>query len=44
MDIDVQPYMFLGKVEGCSTAVSDATSSFSTLSGMAPTFILEGQV
>jgi uncharacterized circularly permuted ATP-grasp superfamily protein len=43
MDIDVQPHIFLGKVEGCSTSVSDATSTFSTLGGVAPTFILEGQ-
>jgi hypothetical protein len=43
MAVDVQPHIFLGKVEGCSTAVSDATSSFSTLGGMAPTFVLEGQ-
>ena len=44
MDIDVQPHIFLGKVEGCSTGVSDATSSFSTLGGVAPTMILEGQL
>jgi hypothetical protein len=42
MEVDVQPHIFLGKVEGCSTTVSDATSSFSTLGGVAPTFILEG--
>lgn len=42
MRIDVQPHSYLGKVQGCSswlTAVGP--SGFSTLSGVAPTFILE---
>jgi uncharacterized circularly permuted ATP-grasp superfamily protein len=42
MHVDVQPQMFLGKVEGCGTIVSEAGSTFSTLSGVAPTFVLEG--
>ena len=42
MRIDVHPHSYLGKVQGCSswlTAVGPA--GFSTLSGVAPTFILE---
>ncbi len=42
MRIDVHPHSYLGKVQGCSswlTAVGP--SGFSTLSGVAPTFILE---
>jgi hypothetical protein len=44
MRVDVHPHSYLGKVQGCSswlTAVS--ASGFSTLSGVAPTFILEGK-
>jgi uncharacterized circularly permuted ATP-grasp superfamily protein len=41
MEIEVHPHVYLGKVESCSTEVKDATSSFSTLAGMAPTFIVE---
>ena len=40
--VDVQPHAFLGKVHGCSTWISaDAPSGFTTLSGLAPTFILD---
>ena len=42
MRVDVHPHSYLGKVQGCSswlTAVGP--SGFSTLSGLAPTFILE---
>jgi hypothetical protein len=42
MRVDVHPHSYLGKVQGCSswlTAVGP--SGFSTLSGVAPTFILE---
>jgi hypothetical protein len=42
MRIDVHPHSYLGKVQGCSswlTAVGP--SGFSSLSGVAPTFILE---
>ena len=44
MKIDVHPHSYLGKVQGCSswlTAVG--ASGFSTLSGVAPTFILESK-
>jgi hypothetical protein len=42
MRVDVHPHSYLGKVQGCSswlTAVGP--SGFSTVSGVAPTFILE---
>lgn len=41
MQVDVHPTIYLGKVESCSTAVKDAAAGFSTLAGMAPTFIVE---
>ena len=41
MEIEVHPHVYLGKVESCSTEVKDATPGFSTLAGMAPTFIVE---
>ena len=41
MEIEVHPHIYLGKVESCSTEVKDATTGFSTLAGMAPTFIVE---
>jgi hypothetical protein len=45
MRIDVQPHVSLGKVNGCSTWVTPAgaTGGFSSLSGFAPTFILESR-
>jgi hypothetical protein len=44
MRVDVHPHSYLGKVQGCSswlTAVGP--TGFSTLSGLAPTFILEAK-
>ncbi len=41
MAVEVHPHLYMGKMEGCSTQISDASSTFSTLAGMAPTFILE---
>lgn len=44
MSVDVQPHVYLGKVQGCSSWLSDASGSmFSTLAGLAPTFVLEGK-
>ncbi|PYT16115.1 MAG: hypothetical protein DMG59_11630 [Acidobacteria bacterium] len=44
MQVDVHPHSFLGKVHGCSSWLSVAGSnSFSTLTGLAPTFLLEGK-
>ena len=41
MEVEVQPHIFLGKPEGCSTQIRDARSGFSTLEGIAPTFLLK---
>jgi uncharacterized circularly permuted ATP-grasp superfamily protein len=41
MEVDIQPHMYLGKVQSCSAHISEATSGFSTLSGIAPAFVLE---
>ncbi len=41
LNVDVAPHAFLGKVHGCSSRISSAEGGFSTLSGLAPTFILE---
>lgn len=44
MNVDVHPHSFLGKVNGCSTWVSPVgANSFSTVSGLAPTFILDSK-
>jgi hypothetical protein len=44
MQVDVHPHTFYGKVHGCSSWLSIAGSqSFSTLTGLAPTFVLEGK-
>jgi hypothetical protein len=44
MLVDVQPHAFLGAVQGCSSWLEVAGgTSFSTLTGLAPTFILEGK-
>ena len=42
MRVDVQPHTFLGKVHGCSSWISaDAPSGFTSISGLAPTYILD---
>ncbi|HET8550290.1 MAG TPA: hypothetical protein VFL57_19905 [Bryobacteraceae bacterium] len=45
MRVDVQPHISLGRVNGVSTWVSpaDTPGAFSTLSGLAPTFVLESR-
>lgn len=40
LNVEVHPHVFLGKVQGCSARIAGA-GSFSTLTGMAPAFILE---
>ena len=41
MRVDVHPHSYLGKVQGCSSWLTAmGPSGFSTLSGVAPTFIL----
>ncbi len=40
--VDVHPHSFLGKVHGCSSYVrAETPSGFTTLAGLAPTFILD---
>jgi hypothetical protein len=42
MYVDVHPHTFLGKVNGCSTWLTPVNASgFSTIAGLAPTYILE---
>lgn len=44
MNVDVHPHSFFGKVNGCSTWLTPVEASgFSTVSGLAPTFILESK-
>lgn len=44
MKVDVHPHSFLGKVHGCSSWLSPANANgFSTLAGLAPTFILDSK-
>jgi uncharacterized circularly permuted ATP-grasp superfamily protein len=43
MYVDVHPHTFLGKVNGCSTWVRPVGSGFSSIAGLAPTFILESK-
>lgn len=40
LNVEVHPHAFLGKVQGCSARISSA-GGYSTLTGMAPAFILE---
>lgn len=42
LQVDVHPHAYLGKVHGCSSWVSEAAiGGFSSISGLAPTYILE---
>jgi hypothetical protein len=41
MKVDLHPHAYLGKVQSCSTWLSAANGGFSTVTGLAPTFILE---
>jgi len=42
LQVDVHPHACLGKVQGCSTWLSDVTNGgFSSVGGLVPTFILE---
>ncbi|MGD0619168.1 MAG: hypothetical protein ABSB67_16090 [Bryobacteraceae bacterium] len=43
MSVDVHPHSFLGKVQGCSSWLTEASGGFSTLAGLAPTYILESR-
>jgi len=42
LQVDIHPHAYLGKVQGCSSWVSEVTAgSFSSVAGIAPTYILE---
>ncbi len=42
--VDVHPHTFLGKMQSCSSYISPVDASkFSTLQGVAPTFVIEGK-
>ncbi|HSW48872.1 MAG TPA: hypothetical protein VLH09_01800 [Bryobacteraceae bacterium] len=42
LQVDVHPHAYLGKVQGCSSWVSEtASGGFSSVAGLAPTYILE---
>jgi hypothetical protein len=44
MKVDVHPHSFLGKVHGCSSwLTAEGPSGFSTLAGLAPTFIIDSK-
>ena len=44
MRVDVHPHSFLGKVHGCSSwLTADAPSGFTTVAGLAPTFVLDAK-
>ncbi len=44
MQVDLRQQVYLGKVNGCASWLSEATSSgFSSLTGLTPTFIVEGK-
>lgn len=44
MRVDVHPHSFLGKVHGCSSwLTAEGPSGFSTVTGLAPTFIIENK-
>lgn len=41
--VETTPQVFLGRVQACSARISTANASFSSIHGLAPTFILEGR-
>ncbi|HZU26465.1 MAG TPA: circularly permuted type 2 ATP-grasp protein [Bryobacteraceae bacterium] len=43
MRVDLHPHSCLGKVQGCSAWLTSGAGSFSTLSGLAPTLIVESK-
>lgn len=44
VQVDVQPHAYLGKIQGCSSWLTGVNGgSFSTITGLAPTFILESK-
>lgn len=43
MNIDVHPHMFLGEVKSLTAHLSPAQAGFSTMEGVAPTFVIESK-
>lgn len=43
MHVDVHPHMFLGEVKSCTSHLSAANSGFSTMEGVAASFLLDGK-
>lgn len=43
MNVDVHPHMFLGEVKSCTAHLSAANAGFSTMEGVAASFLLEGK-
>jgi hypothetical protein len=41
MQVDVHPYAYLGKIQGCSSWLSTGKAGFSFAAGIAPTFLIE---
>jgi hypothetical protein len=41
MQVDLHPHAYLGKVQGCSSWLTAGNGGFSTITGLAPTFLLE---
>jgi len=41
MRVDVHPHAYLGKVMGCSTWLSTGSSGFSSIGGIAPTYLID---
>lgn len=43
LNVEVFPHAFLGKVHGCTSRILVAAGGYSSLSGLAPTFIVEAK-
>lgn len=43
MKIDVHPHLFLGEVKSCTAHLTAANAGFSTMEGVAATFLLDGK-
>jgi len=43
MNVDVHPHMFLGEVKSCTAHLSAANSGFSTMEGVAASFLLDSK-
>jgi hypothetical protein len=43
MNVDVHPHMFLGEVKSCTTQLTAANAGFSTMEGVAATYLLDSK-